>query len=183
MQAIALLLGSSGTRNAWLVSKAWAMMLGQAFRTGRVELPSFAKLDAAAIKRVQRFLSALKHIASIDLRFDSDHTTGRLVGWHYRQAYNTGKLGTEGQRRDAEMQQWATQLSHAALSNALSTSQSMCKLVLHSPYMLPLISYLTLSQLRSLDIDLQQQSPSQAAAAHSAGPHAADRARRMHGHA
>jgi hypothetical protein len=142
MQAIGLLLGTSGTRNARLVSKPWAMMLGQAFRTGRLKLPSCGKVDAATIKRVQRFFGALCQLTTVELVFESEPLpVVNLVD----------PIDPPGEDF-TQMQAWATQLSHAALSNAISRSDSVRKLTVHAPDMLPLICYLTLSQLRSLDV-------------------------------
>lgn len=142
MQAIALLLGTSGTRNARLVSKPWATMLGQAFRTGRLKLPSCGEVDAATIKRVQRFFAAVRQLTTVELVFKSGpFPVVNLVD----------PIDPPGEDW-AQMQAWATQLSHAALSNAISRSESMHKLIVRAPDMLPLISYLTLSQLRSLDL-------------------------------
>lgn len=139
MQAIVLLIGTSGARNARLVSKSWAMMMGRAFGTGRLKLPlPRDKVDARTIKRVQRFFSSLPSVSTADLFFSSGSVD--LVA------------ADEGDAGSAQVRCWAAQLAHATLANAMSMSTTMVKLVIHSSDMIPLISYLTLSQLRCLDI-------------------------------
>lgn len=141
MQAIFKLLDLATKRNARQASKGIGAIAVGSLRSARLPLPKTSEIESSGVARaLQRLAARLPSIGDMQLQF-RDNTHIVILD------EDTGDAGA-----GEEVKAWAQQMDHAQIAAALSGFCTLHTLSPHSTDMLPLISYLSLSQLRSLDI-------------------------------